>query len=150
MSKNLIRSGIFNSRLQFENMSAQAYYTIIDGKDYTVEGEEWNWMKIMNVLNETLMPQYEAVVGSFCPNIHHFLTAYENRPIYIPASTTKDYSTLQSGQIFMLVKQDDKENSIVDICTNDPDIIREQLLESSYPSDDDDDNAYWEEDWGPV
>tara|TARA_B100001540_G_scaffold267304_1_gene248794 strand:+ start:1045 stop:1437 length:393 start_codon:yes stop_codon:yes gene_type:complete len=130
-------------------MSGQAYYTMIDSKDYLTEGEEWDWNKILSVLNEKFMPEYRAVVGTYCPKLEHFLSAYDNPPIYISASDTKDYSELKSGQLFMLEKQDDRENCVTAIYTNDPDIIREQNLNSNYPSDDDD-QAYWEEDWGPV
>ena len=130
-------------------MSGQAYYTMIDSKDYLTEGGEWDWNKILSVLNEKFMPEYRAVVGTYCPKLEHFLSAYDNPPIYISASDTKDYSELKSGQLFMLEKQDDRENCVTAIYTNDPDIIREQNLNSNYPSDDDD-QAYWEEDWGPV
>ena len=131
-------------------MSGQAYYTMIDSKDYLTEGEEWDWNKILSVLNEKFMPEYRAVVGTYCPKLENFLSAYDNPPIYISASDTKDYSELKSGQLFMLEKQDDRENCVTAIYTNDPDIIRDQNLDSGYPSDDDDDQAYWEEDWGPV
>lgn len=131
-------------------MSGQAYYTMIDSKDYTVEGEDWDWNKILKVLNEKLLPEYKAVVGTYCPKIEHFLSAYDNPPIYISASDAKDYSGLKSGQLFMLEKLDDLENCVTAIYTNDPDIIRDQNLNRNYPSDDDDAQAYWEEDWGPV
>ena len=127
-------------------MTAQAYYTMIDSKDYTTEGEEWNWNKIMDVLNEKLLPEYKAVVGTYCPKIEHFLSAYDNPPIYISASDTKDYSEMNSGQLFMLEKQDDIENCITAIYTNDPDIIAEQNLDD-YSTDGE---PYWEEDYGPV
>ena len=127
-------------------MTAQAYYTMIDSKDYTTEGEEWNWNKIMDVLNEKLMPEYKAVTGTYCPNKQHFLSAYDNPPIYISASDTKDYSEMNSGQLFMLEKQDDIDNCITAIYTNDPDIIAEQNLDD-YSTDGE---PYWEEDYGPV
>ena len=46
----------------------------------------------------------------------------------------------------MLEKQDDIENCITAIYTNDPDIIAEQNLDD-YSTDEE---PYWEEDYGPV
>ena len=127
-------------------MTAQAYYTMIDHRDYITENEDWDWNKNMEVLNEKLLPQYKAVVGTYCPDIQHFLSAYDNPPIFVHASDTVNYRELNSGQLFMLEKQDDIENCITAIYTNDPDIIAEQNLDD-YSTDGE---PYWEEDYGPV
>ena len=129
-----------------KNMAVQAYYTMIDHRDYITENEDWDWNKIMDVLNEKLMPEYKAVVGTYCPDIQHFLSAYDNPPIFVHASDTVNYSEMNSGQLFMLEKQDDIENCITAIYTNDPDIIAEQNLDD-YSTDEE---PYWEEDYGPV
>ena len=130
-----------------KNMTLRAYYTMIDHRDCITENENWDWNKIMDVLNEKLMPEYKAVAGTYCPDIQHFLSAYDNPPIFVHASDTVNYSELNSGQLFMLQKQDDIDNCITTIYTNDPDIIAEQNLDYYSSSDGE---PHWEEDYGPV
>lgn len=119
-------------------MTKTVYYTIVDPDDYRGTSEICDWDKIMDVLNETLMPEYKAVVCAFCPQIPYFLNAYENTPIFVPVSESSNYSELYSGQLFTLVKQDEPENCITDIRMNKSNIS------------DDEGPVYWEDDYGPV
>ena len=71
----------------------------------------------MDVLNEKLMPEYKAVAGTYCPDIQHFLSAYDNPPTLVHASDTVNYSELNWTAIYV-AKQDDIDNCITTAYTH--------------------------------
>lgn len=115
------------------NMSQKVYYTMIDHRDYITQYEIWNWDKIKNILNHSLMPEFKVIQGVYCPKVCHFqYGSYDIPMIYVPVSKTVNYSDLDSGYVFTLSKQDEPESCMTQIRIHEP-------FENTYIDSDSDD-----------
>lgn len=98
------------------------FYTIIDSSDY-LPSEEFDWEKMMDIINSKLSPKFKACEGTFCPDVKFFLEAYNERPIFIPLDGK---SPREKGQLFTLVDLKNDPEGYTSILTTDPTVLAEQ------------------------
>ena len=98
------------------------FYTIIDSSDY-LSSEEFEWGKMMDIINSKLSPNFKVCEGTFCPDVKYFLNAYDERPIFIPLDGK---SPREKGQLFTLVDLKNDPEDYIGLLTTDPEVISEQ------------------------
>ena len=115
-------------------MSKSVYYTIINSANY-ITNQDFNWKKIMDILDTKLEPNYKVYQGTYCSNIQDFLSQYRDKPIFISVDNN---TILDKGQLFILVDIKNPDSCITDL-----------YMRSDYCYDYSSDNEsdYWEDGW---